>query len=460
MISFVQAYLLTECYKKLSCKARKALQLARLKSLLVHTQKNSPFYASHFKSAGIDFTGANILKSESGFSLSDIPSTNRRELAACFEEWVSDRRIKESGLAAFTNDPGNIGKFYLDKYTVFKTAGTTGAPLAALYDRRALDIFDALYASFKFMRKEDYSPYLRSPRRAAYVFINDGFHMGNGLCYRKNSAQYLMRNTRKTVINAASPTREIVESLNQYQPDVVRSFPTTLELLADECQAGRLRIAPKMITASGEELPAKMRAYLREAFGCYVESSYISTEGGVIASECALQRLHVNDDWVIVEPVDNNGDPVPDGELSDKLLITNLSNFVQPFIRYEVTDRVALHAKEPCPCGNPSPWIEIDGRSDAVVHFDTPSGKIKVAPLLFYSHLIEVDEIKQFQVIVHNGNNIELRLDANDRLAVFKQISEPLRQSLKAIGAEVSIKLSADFPQSDASGKFRHMIMH
>ena len=75
-----------------------------------------------------------------------------------------------------------------------------------------------------------------------------------------------------------------------------------------------------------------------------MQTGYSCTEGGFISFQCSEGHLHVNDDWVILEPVDANGKPVPPGTLSDKLYLTNLANFVQPVIRYEVTvpDRMAI----------------------------------------------------------------------------------------------------------------------
>ncbi|MDR0491330.1 MAG: phenylacetate--CoA ligase family protein [Oscillospiraceae bacterium] len=395
-----------------------------------------------------------MLEQDGGFALSDLPSTEREELAAHFDEWVCDDRIKMSGIIAFTGDAGNIGKPYLNKYMVFKTSGTTGVPLITLYDRRTLNVFRAVRHSRKFARKEDFKPYRNT--RIAYVCIR-GFHMANGLCYAKEPVLSLMGNKKK-LVDQSKPIHEMVQALNQYKPDSIISFPSTFKLLADECRAGRLRISPSLIAAAGEDLSDEACKNLAEAFGCHVHRWYISTEGGVIASECASQRYHLNEDWVIIEPLDSNGNHVPDGQFSDKLLLTNLSNLTQPFIRYEISDRVALHTKEPCPCGNPAPWVEIEGRCDEVACFDTPNGKVRVTPWLFHSHLMGKTEIRSYQSIVKSGNVIELRLDANDRSAVFARVSEPIRQSLMAMGADVSIKLPDDLPQADASGKMRCVI--
>lgn len=83
------------------------------------------------------------------------------------------------------------------------------------------------------------------------------------------------------------------------------------------------------------------------------------TEGGEIAFSIDCLRLYINDDWIIVEPVDENKNSVADkNKFSHGILITDLSNFVQPIIRYYVEDSVKIH--DECDCGNNFPWLEIN----------------------------------------------------------------------------------------------------
>lgn len=128
----------------------------------------------------------------------------------------------------------------------------------------------------------------------------------------------------------------------------------------------------------GEYLSDMLRERLSETFGCYVQTAYSCTEGGTVAYECTERHFHINDDWVIIEPVDKDNNPVPDGTQSDKILLMNLFNFTQPYIRYEVTDRVVMH-REPCACGNSSPWLTLEGRTDDVGGFIENSSEIKIA---------------------------------------------------------------------------------
>ena len=62
--------------------------------------------------------------------------------------------------------------------------------------------------------------------------------------------------------------------------------------------------------------------------------------------------MHVFEDLVHVEVVDDDGRAVPDGSPGSRILVTNLLNRTQPLIRFELTDLVTV-SPEPCPCGRP-----------------------------------------------------------------------------------------------------------
>ena len=82
----------------------------------------------------------------------------------------------------------------------------------------------------------------------------------------------------------------------------------------------------------GEFLSDELRERLTDTFHCYVQTSYACAECGTVACECTLRHLHINDDWLIVEPVDAQGNPVPNGKPANKFLLTNHYNFTQPLI--------------------------------------------------------------------------------------------------------------------------------
>jgi phenylacetate-coenzyme A ligase PaaK-like adenylate-forming protein len=239
-------------------------------------------------------------------------------------------------------------------------------------------------------------------------------------------------------------------------------YPTILELLIDEQKSGRLHIKPVIIMTGGEYLSDELRDKLADVFDCYVQTSYSCTEGGTIACECTERHFHVNDDWLIIEPVDKDNKPIPDGVQSDKILLTNLFNYTQPFIRYEVTDRVVMH-HEPCVCGNPSPWLTLEGRTDDIVTFQENGKEIKIPPLAIYATLKEIHEIKRFQLVAHKGNRLELRivtLSGHNKNEVFESACKILRTFLALHGVthtEISL-LDEEPKQHGKSGKFKHIM--
>ncbi len=150
------------------------------------------------------------------------------------------------------------------------------------------------------------------------------------------------------------------------------------------------------------------------------------------------------------------------GQPGDKLLLTNFFNFTQPFIRYEVTDRIILH-NELCACGNPSPWIEIEGRNDDVLTFTEGEKVIRVPPLAVYATLKEVPCLRRFQLVVDAENRMELRLDVDadsSKADAFAKAAAALREFFHQYGIKsIDITLSPDNPQQHPeSGKFKHII--
>ena len=128
-------------------------------------------------------------------------------------------------------------------------------------------------------------------------------------------------------------------------------YPDALTLLAREQVAGRLAIRPALVGSGGDWLAPPARHAIGAAFGCRVRENYGAAEFPALAWECPEGSLHVGADWAIVEPVDEHYRPVPAGQPSYTALLTNLANRVQPFIRYDLGDRITV-GRTPCACGS------------------------------------------------------------------------------------------------------------
>lgn len=436
-------------YRKMSEGERIALRSTRLRKMVEWARENSLYYARLYKEVGADF------------QLSDLPPVNKLDLMAHWDEWVTDKTISLSEVNEFMCNLDNIGRKFKGKYLVFTTSGSTGNPLVALCDSTTNNVMGAVNAVRAFARKKDMRTFIRRGGKTIGVFATGGFYLGNS-SVRARLLIMPWKKRQMAVTSALLPADQIVEELNAFQPAMLGGYPSNLELLIEKQQSGQLHISPVLIMTGGEYLSDALRDKLSKAFGCYVQTSYSCTEGGTIACECTEQHFHINDDWLIVEPVDKNNCPVPVGVQADKILLSNLFNFTQPFIRYEVTDRVVLH-DEPCKCGNSSPWLTLEGRTDDVVSFVQDGVEIKLAPLAIYATLKEVHELRRFQFITHSDNHAELRLEPVEGFKsqeAFGKAKTALERFFSMHGlTNIDVTLSDEKPKQDAgSGKFKHII--
>jgi phenylacetate-coenzyme A ligase PaaK-like adenylate-forming protein len=198
--------------------------------------------------------------------------------------------------------------------------------------------------------------------------------------------------------DAAAPLGEIVEGLNEWQPENLICYASMGRVLAEEQLAGRLRIFARAVMCSSEVLTDEARRRMRLAFGVEPFNVYAATEPAGIASECEQHRLHLFEDLVITEVVDDRNRPVPAGVAGAKVLVTVLFSKTQPIIRYEMSDAISL-SESRCDCGRELGLVDrIEGRTeDVLVLPATGGGTISVHPNVFHQ-VLEPLPVTQWQV--------------------------------------------------------------
>lgn len=447
-ISLLKGLILVSKFDKLTPQEKQSTKKERLQQLVGYAKVNSPYYAKLYKEVGEDY------------QLIDLPTTNKVEMMNCFNEWLTDRTTTLEEVQNFTGDLDNIGRQFKGKYLVFTTSGSTGNPSIVLYDKTALNIMSSISVLRAFATKEMAKTFIKKGKKTAGVYATGGFYLSNSTV-RRELLKLPIKKKTMMVTSILKPISEIAEELNKFQPVMLGGYPTALELLLEEQKKGTLHIAPSIIMAGGEYFSKELRECLKETFKCYVQTNYSCTEGGIMTCECEAGHLHVNEDWLIIEPVDKENKPVENGVLSDKILLTNLSNYTQPIIRFEITDRIIMH-NEPCTCGKTSPWLEIEGRTDEILRFETKQGSVKILPLALYAILKEIHGVERFQLIQHEENRLELRLvikEGKNEKEVFEEARTNILNYLKANKIEeATVYLSENKPEHHVkSGKFKHI---
>jgi phenylacetate-coenzyme A ligase PaaK-like adenylate-forming protein len=142
------------------------------------------------------------------------------------------------------------------------------------------------------------------------------------------------------VFSAQTPLSDLVRQLNAFDPAMLTSYPSTLELLAIEAGAGRLRVRPTLVEAGGETLPPTAAPGIAAALHTPLRGVYGPSECNPMAFRCGFGNLHVSAKWVVLEPLDAAMRPVEPGVRSHTVAVTNLVNRVEPIIRYDLGDSV------------------------------------------------------------------------------------------------------------------------
>jgi phenylacetate-CoA ligase len=312
--------------------------------------------------------------------LGDLPILTKEMVMEHFDELVTDPTVRLADVEAHLATLSGGDELFNGRYRVAATSGSTG--------RRGLFLWDP----------NEWATVLASYNRSF-----DWAGVGAGLTHR----------TRMAVVSSTTPWHQsarvgasvhspwvptlrldsgdllesIVERLNAFQPKVLVAYASMAHLLAEEQLAGRLRISPGFVFASSEVFTEQARRRVEEAWGNKPFEVYAATEPAGIASECEQHRgMHLFEDLVVTELVDENNKPVPPGVYGERVLVTVLFSRTMPLIRYEMSDSVRPATSPHCPCGRPFALIDgIQGREEDVLHFPAKSGgQVSVQPIVFH----------------------------------------------------------------------------
>jgi len=145
--------------------------------------------------------------------------------------------------------------------------------------------------------------------------------------------------------------------------NVFVGMASTLIELVRKCKAGDPEFTIDKILYAGQPMSAADRQWLKEACGTKRIVSIIgTTEANQLGYQC--ERLegafhHVVDDYNWVEVVDDEGAPVPDGQLG-RILVTSLQKKNFPLTATPSAMRAAC-SRQPCSCGRKDRVIEYEG---------------------------------------------------------------------------------------------------
>jgi phenylacetate-CoA ligase len=404
---------------------------------LLRAAAASPLYRARLR-------GANVA------ALSDrraIEPVDKAELMQRFDEWSTDRAVTRPAVERFLEDPNRLADAFLGKYAVWTSSGTSGTPGIFVQDMRSLAAYEVLDA----LRLRG-SPTRHVPlpawsmgQRLAYVGATGGHFAGavNVERARRLAAaagllphRLLVPVVRTFSVQMALP--ELGRALQQFAPTVLITYPSCAAALAQLQHDGGLRLRLTEVWLGGEQLSDAQRALMRGVFDCPLRNNYGASEFFSIAWECEHARLHANDDWLVLEPVDRQMRPVAPGGTPHAVLLTHLANHVQPLLRYRLDDAVRFTG-ERCACGSAFPVIDVQGRADHTLLLRVAQGRaVTVLPLAVQTVIEEGAQVTQFQLLCTGADTLELRFECAvaDADGAFVRARAALAGYLRALGLD------------------------
>lgn len=237
--------------------------------------------------------------------------------------------------------------------------------------------------------------------------------------------------------------------IKHYRPVLLQGYASILADVANFIIAHKIRMPKSLkgVYSTAEVLYDWQREDMQAAFNCPVYNQYGCREIPNIGVECSHCNMHTFTYMVYLESINIDNE--------DKLIITSLTNFLMPMIRYENGDNGKLKEGQ-CACGSSFPMMEM-GICRSNDFIKTRSGK-KIAPSYFNRLLDGLSKIQQYQFIQTELDSLTLNIESTSKLdsdllrGIREKIINDIDQDMR-----VEIKY-VDKIRRSKSGKHRFVI--
>lgn len=361
-------------------------QFKQIKKIVKYARKHSPFYREYYD----------------GFPLKTIedfyhfPTINKQIMMEHFSSLNTLGLIKEEveAYAVKKEIEKDYYGYYQDQFVVGLSSGTSGNKGIYITPKQMTKKLPFVFLARSGLRLKEL------PFRILFLLrvFSQGFDDINSPLIKL-----------KYLSTMESPEM-IIKTINEMNINILMAPPSLLRQIV--FLADLIQVTIKKVVTYAEVLNKEDKRHFEEAFHSSVIEIYQASEGQM-ASACKDGTLHINEDLVFVELYNQKNELIKSSdEIGHKMIITNLVNYAEPLIRYEMNDMVVL--KDRCTCGSHFRAIDqVLGRHDDLLYFFTSTGEERIVyPDLFVRWIIiSSNLIKEFQVVQSKKNEINITLD-------------------------------------------------
>lgn len=331
------------------------LQEKKLREMLKFAYGNSAYYRKTFEAAGIneDRIGAT--------PLSAFPTLSKAELLQNFDELITVSDLTQEEMRQFDAEETVDRKPYKGKYHVVHSSGSTGKPGYFLYDTPAWNsmLLGILRGALWDMSMPQILKLLAHGPRIAYLAATDGRYggamaVGDGIDGVRASQLHL---------DIKTPLPEWIRQIRAFNPNMIIGYPSAIKILAELVAHGEIELKVSRVISCGEPLGSSLRHYLETVLHAQIVNFYGASESLALGVEIdPAEGMVLFDDMNMIEATDSG------------IYLTSLYNFVQPLIRYRISDNLTLQKPQ---AGSRCSFLRavgLLGRNEDILWFTNGSG--------------------------------------------------------------------------------------
>lgn len=372
----------------------KAFQEEKLREHLAYLKAKSPFYQRMFKENNIDISKIQTLE-----DLTQIPVTTKEDLQKHNKDFIC---VPASEIRDYITTSGTLSDpttFVCTDKDLDRLAYNEAISFATA-DGKAGDVYQLMTTLDKrFM--------------AGYAYCLGIRKMGCGLIRVGNGIPELQWDT--------------IQRLNPDTIICVPSFILRIVKYAEEHGIDYRKSSIKKAVCIGENLRNDdfslnlLGKKIKEKWDIDLYSTYASTEMGTSFCECSAgQGGHHHPELIICELLDENNQPVKEGEVGE-LVVTTLGVEAMPLLRFKTGDIARFHY-EKCSCGRTTMRISpIIGRKKQMIKFKGTT----LYPASIFDVLDNTDYVVNYYVEV-SSNEISM-----DHVTTYIGVKEPKDEMIK-----------------------------
>jgi len=361
-------------------------QLAQAQALINHAHKTVPYYKD-------------ILAPFAGKPLGQLTMAEFRKIPLLNRTLIQDHK----DALVTTSLPASHGRMF-----DVRTSGSTGRPMEVKGTAVTGTMYMAQSVRGHIWHQRDLTlknVTIRALNGDKEIEYNRGWSAGSvGL---------------NVMLDKKIPSAKILDILVKEDPDYLQCYPSTLRDLL------RLSIERKVklnklreVRTLSEILEPDLVIQVKKHWGIRVVNNYSAMEINVIALECPDEpkNMHIMAESVLLEVLDDDGNACQPGEIG-RCVVTTLSNYATPLIRYEYGDYAEVGPA--CSCGRGLPALtKIIGRKHNLMVLANGD---KFSPTIPPSDALFELPLRQYQLVQTSLEEVEIRVVTDRKLTVEEE---------------------------------------